>query len=449
MKKLWIFSILMFFGLNAWTQSNLTLYHMKTLPQNMYANPAFTPESNLFIGVPGISSMDMGVSSNGLALRKINNAFVPIQGTDSFDLQLEELFQVFKNNLYVNSKVNIDLIHFGFKKGKNFFTFNVTEKIKSRVDVPVELFELVLEGNGGENLGRTFNFNPGLDIIHSREYALGINRSFLDDDLHIGARAKYLYGLNIIETERSDLNFTTDEDDFSYLLNSDVKFNMASSIFSLDSFSNPDMSKMFYGAKNHGWGLDLGIEYKLNKRITLSASIVDLGMISWKENVRNHSSENPNASFEFKGFDLKSVIKDSLSFTEVLENLTDSLVEVFGLDSTAESFNTGLMSEFYLGGTYSLNHNHTAGVLLYGSFYNRKFYPAVTLSWNSRFGKLLGVSVSYSAMRDNYFNAGLGLSINGGSFQYYLVSDNLIGNTASQIKNISIRTGFNFTFGRK
>ena len=132
-----------------------------------------------------------------------------------------------------------------------------------------------------------------------------------------------------------------------------------------------------------------------------------------------------------------------------MQRLGDSLTELFGLDTSRRSFTTGLMSEFYLGANYSLSKNHNVGLLLYGSFYNRSLYPAMTLSWNSRIKKILGLSVSYSMMKDNLYNLGLGLSINGGSFQYYLVSDNLIGNATASIKHIGLRTGINFTFGRR
>ena len=84
-----------------------------------------------------------------------------------------------------------------------------------------------------------------------------------------------------------------------------------------------------------------------------------------------------------------------------------------------------------------------------GSFYNKQFYPAMTLSWNSKFGRVLSASVSYTAMRGNFTNLGAGLAINGGPEQFYIVSDNIIGTATGNVKNLSVRFGWNHTFGRK
>ncbi len=435
------------FSMNA--QSNLTLYHMQSLPQVTYANPAHVSDSRFFIGFPGLSSVNPNISSNGLALKNLNDALSPIEGSDSFNLEVDKLYKIFNKDLYVNANISLDILHFGFRVGQTYWTFNVSDKVKTRVDVPTDLFELIFEGNGGNNLGQTFEFDPGIDLIHSREYALGIQHSLMDNRLRIGGRAKYLYGLNLINTKRGDMSFTTAEDDFTYLVTSDLEVNLASSVFSLDSNDHPDSKNWIYGANNHGLGLDLGISYDVSTRFTVSASLLDLGFINWKENVNNYQSSNPNAEFEFRGLDLKEYFQDSNTIEEGLAELTDSLAEIFGLDSSSRSFRTGLMSEFYIGGDYKLSKNHGLGVLFYGSFYNRKLYPAMTLSFNSRIKKILGLSVSYSIMKDNLYNLGLGLSINGGSFQYYMVSDNLIGNATASIKNIGVRTGINFTFGRR
>ena len=76
--------------------------------------------------------------------------------------------------------------------------FGITEKVKTRVAVPKDILKLAFQGNGGSNLGYDFNFNFGLDVLHTREFAIGYNRTLLDDKLSIGGRLKYIRGLNVI-----------------------------------------------------------------------------------------------------------------------------------------------------------------------------------------------------------------------------------------------------------
>jgi hypothetical protein len=430
-------------------QSNLTMYNMKPLPQRLQANPALDPDCKWYFGMPAISSFNFNLNSNSFSLKRFNNALVENPGSDSFTLDITKLSDMFDKESFINLGINQEWINFGFRVGDNFVSFNITEKVKTRVSVPGDFFAFVFEGNGGDNLGRTFDFDWGIDVLHTREFALGYQRSLMDEKLKVGGRLKYIYGLSSITTVKNDLSFTTAEDDFTWNVQSDLQLSMASSYLELDSNNIPDERNLFMGADNKGYGIDLGVSVELSDALTVYGSIIDLGQISWKENTKVIKSKNPGQSFEFKGIDVNDYLYDSLDFSQGFEELGDSLMDAFGLDTVQETFTTGLLGEFYLGGTLDITEKHNAGVLFYGSFYNRKFYPAFTLSWNSRFSRALSLSASYTIMRGNFSNVGLGLSFNAGPEQFYIVSDNVIGALSGNVKNISARFGWNHTFGRK
>ena len=60
-----------------------------------------------------------------------------------------------------------------------------------------------------------------------------------------------------------------------------------SSLMELDS--NTTLNDVLFGnPKNSGFGIDMGAQLKLNKKISLSASVVDLGIIQWKENTKSY-----------------------------------------------------------------------------------------------------------------------------------------------------------------
>ncbi|MBR9860884.1 hypothetical protein GYB22_09075 [bacterium] len=440
--------ILMLTVLSIHAQSNQTLHYMRSLPQSMITNPANTPDSRFFIGIPALSSFHTEVNMAGLQLNVFEDALVEGSTPGKYDLDITKLGGVLGDRTYMQIGFNLDLLHFGFLLNKSLISFNVTEKVKFRMDIPGDLAKLIAEGNGGDNLDYAFALNAGVDLRHYREYAVGYQRSFVQDHIRVGAKLKYLYGLNVFQTKQNTLSFRTRESDYALFLRSVVELNAASSIVPFNGNDTFYADRMIYGAKNDGFGLDIGASIDLNERLTINASVIDMGFIRWKENTYNIKSRNPGAEFEFRGFDATQFFSDSISFSESFQEMGDSLIDVFALDTSRNTFTTGLLSEFYLGANFKLSKRHYVGLLFYGNFYNRKFYPASTISLNSRINDKLAFSASYTAMKQNPLNVGLGVSLNLGAFQYYFVSDNFLGYFVGDIQNVGIRTGINLTFNR-
>jgi hypothetical protein len=448
MKKITLLlaSILLAIGINA--QSNMTLYNMGNVPQRLTVNPALAPDCKWYLGMPILSSTDISFGSSALNISDINNA-LDVNSRGKYTVNLKTLGTAFDKGTFVNIGINQEWLNFGFRVKKSMFTFGITEKIKTRVDFPTDLFKVAFEGNGGQNLGHAFNFNFGLDVLHTREFAVGYNRSLLNEKLRVGGRLKYVRGLNVINTKSNDVIFTTDPNTFAYTVTADIEVNTSTPI--LDSALGVDNpSTLVLGSpKNGGFGIDLGASYELTDRITLSASVVDLGRIFWNDYTTNVKSRNPGAAFMYRGIDINEYTGDSVQGGAGFEALTDTILDVFALDTNKNSFSTGLLGEFYIGGNFHLNDRHNAGILLYGSFYNKSFYPALTLSWNSEFGRILAVSGSYTISRSSATNIGLGLALNLGPEQFYVVGDNLIGTATGNLQTVYIRFGWNHTFGRK
>ena len=174
-----------------------------------------------------------------------------------------------------------------------------------------------------------------------------------------------------------------------------------------------------------------------------------MGRIFWNDYTTNLKSRDPGATFTYRGIDIDEYLGDSVQGGAGFEALSDTILDAFALDTNRNSFSTGLLGEFYIGGNIHLNDRHNAGILLYGSFYNRSFYPALTVSWNSELGRILAVSGSYTISRSGSTNIGLGLALNLGPEQFYVVGDNLIGTATGNLQTLYIRFGWNHTFGRR
>jgi len=450
MKKLTLIFLVMVGGLNvAFAQYDLTLYNMKSLQQSLYVNPAHQVDYRFFLGVPLLSSLNFNLNSRTINVRDINRALVENDnGGVSFNLR--ELTRNTGSSGFIGTDFGLDLIHFGFKIGKTRITFNATENFQTRIGIPQDLFAFAIEGNGAENLGREFNFAPSIDFRHFREYGVGLQRQFLNGKLSLGARPKFLVGFNNFETNRNKLSITTDPEDFTWTLRSNLGFRASSAFASLTDLDDINFNPLVarnaaFGSKSFGGGLDLGASYEITKKFNISASIINLGFIRWNDDPINIQTRNPDATFKFRGIDINQWIENDSFNSNVL---TDSIVDYLtAFDTTRRSFTNTLFPNFYIGGNFNLTKNHSFGALMFGSFYNRMFNPALTLSYNGQLRNNLGVSISYSAIRGALVNMGAGVFLKLGPIQTYIVADNII--QSGGLDNFSFRIGTNFVFAKE
>ncbi len=227
---------------------------------------------------------------------------------------------------------------------------------------------------------------------------------------------------------------------------SNLKFNTSG--LDTGSFNNFNVKNYAFKKKNNGLGIDLGGVYKLNQKISFSASLIDLGYIKWKQDVTTYQSVNPDAQFTFKGIDINQMVNAD-STSDPMQTMTDSLTKIFKIDTIHVSYKTRLASQIYLGANYNFTEKINTGILFYGQFFDKKIHPAIALSYNQRLGRWFNYSISYSIYNRSYNNVGLGFGLNLGPVQWYIVSDNILGPIFPQnTKNIHLHTGLNLTFGR-
>ncbi len=424
----------------AFAQQDLTLYNMEMVPQRMYTNPAFMPFSSINLGLPVISSEYFNLSNSGFKYSDLIK-----RSGDSLSVDYGNMLSKLSENNYITTAFQPDLLSFGFRIKKNYISFNATEKINVQFRYPKNFMEFIWKGNGGL-LGQEVKFNFGVNFIHYREYALGFTRE-ITDKLNIGLKLKYLYGMENVWTENADVSLTTNPNDFSVTARSNIKVNTSG----LDSASTSDINVMDYlfKKKNKGMGIDIGGVYKLNNKLTFSASLIDLGFIKWKQGVINYVSNNPNGSFTFQGLDLNQVF-NSDSTTSPGDVIVDTLTEIFKVNTLHNEYKTKLSTQIYLSANYNFSEKNNAGLLLYSQIFDKSIHPGLALSYNQRVGRWFNFSATYSIYNRSYNNFGLGLAINGGPVQLYIVNDNVLGVFFPQnSKNVHLHFGINLIFGRK
>ena len=446
-----VFSI--YFTKTANSQIN-TLYFMDGIHQSHYTNPAFQSKCSVFIGLPGVSAINLNIANTGFKFSDIIH-----QGTgiykDSLVLDLDNFKNKLGKNNYILTDVHIPIFGIGFWLKESFFTFDISNKTKVRFSYPGSLIKL-MDGNGsyiGDDNALEIN-DVGPDVISYNEYAFGLSKK-ITHRLTIGGKFKILGGIANLETRSTDIQITTEESTYAMELETDIQINASlpinytydedGNIEGVEEYDASNVVKDVLSLKNFGVGFDFGANYQFNDRIKFYTSITDLGFISWKRNTVNI---NQNGSFEFSGMNLDSAFADS-DYDEMGE-LGDSIANFFKFEETKTNYSTFLPTSVYLGSTFELTKSINLGFLSKTYFYDRRIHQNITLSTNLSPVRWFSTSLSYSMMNRSANNFGLGFAIKVRAVQFYLVTDNI--NAALKPKNaksFNLMFGFNLSMGCK
>ncbi len=322
---------------------------------------------------------------------------------------------------------------FGFKfnKGKNYFSFNLTEHAYFRFGFPKDFMTFIAYGNGA-NLGKAMNIGGfSINAVHYREMGVGISHKY-NEEWTFGARYKLLFGMSNLWTKNTHLTITTAEEDFFITAEANLSMNAClptDAWLAMEGDKNAEMNigKYILNFNNMGMGADLGATYKLNKKFTFGASIIDLGYIKFKDDARNFNSINKNASFTFEGIDVNDYLGQPDSIRkERMNNYLDSIVDIFQIDTTENSYYYPLNTKLNLTAFYQLTPKDKVSSLAKIELWNGKIHPSFLLAYNRNFGNILSLTASYCASNHDYFNIGFGFNVNLGPLQIYVITDNVI-----------------------
>jgi len=435
-------SIILLMAKFSFAQENLTLYNMQAIQQSNYQNPGKLPSAKLNISLPIIASTSVGYLNNGFILTDL----ISKKGGkgDSLLLTSDNMLSKLSNSNLLAVSLSTEIFGIGIRKKNNYFSFNAMLKSEDNITFSKDLMTFIFKGNTAF-FDKDANISLKVNSNTYTEYSFGFTHQTKNEKLTYGTRLKLLSGLFCINSQRTNLAINTNSKDYSIQTTPDILINTSLVDTGDVSFSNIG-SNMF--GPNKGVGLDLGVTYKLTDKISLSASVIDLGFIKWKDKVANYYS-NPNGKgFGFEGFDPKQFF-GSTNPQDYLNNLSDSFRHTMYPLKSKNSFKTSLPTKIFLAANYKINGTFNAGALLYGKIVNQKLYSSIALSLNEAIGKWLNISESYS-MANRTHNFGLGFSINVAPFQIYAVSDNIFSvYKMESTHNTNFHMGLNLYFGRK
>lgn len=388
-------------------------YFMEGVPARMNLNPALYP-TNSYINVPVLGSFNATAISNSLGtsdIQDLTKNSSHFYSTDNFRSNLKDLNRV-------SASINTDIISFGWHKGKGFWSVNVGERTDINVNIDRSLFDYLYNVNkDGFKWNGTQEFkNAEARMNVYTEIGVGYARQ-INSKLTVGAKLKYLIGMGNVNLKINDVklegnealrtaSITTDVALESSLKGLELQYGQQQAPGEIQSHSYMNKIKMnSYGAGGYGAAIDLGATYKVIDKLTVSASVIDLGFISWSKNATTVC----NTYTKTRNYNVTNY-QDFLDIANKGDVLNYELLDLSPTGET-KSRKTSLAATIALGAEYEVSNTFAVGAL----FTNRNAQPnnlsEVTLSANYRPKGWFNVTGSYSMIQSAGKSFGLGLKL--------------------------------------
>ncbi len=277
----------------------------------------------------------------------------------------------------------MNLINFGFKTEKAFWTVDLGIKVNADADMPRDLYLFMKKGNsasGTYNIGQV-HANVGASL-HA---AVGYSRDLSDlvKGLRVGGKARL-----ILPMVYAGLNFNN-----ASLTTSPEKWTVATDATLHTAGIDPE-GNLNIGLAGFGFSVDLGAEYKLEfdgfiNGVSFSAAATDLGVISYGSKGQTYTSKG---QMDWTGLEEGSMDSAMEDLGNELKNLLN-----FQKDGKASSFSRSTLPNFYVGAEMPFCDNMMSIGALYSA---RKSYVGMrnelTLSYNVQPLEWLSAGLNYS-----------------------------------------------------
>ena len=456
--KLWMLT--MFWMVCLSSQNRQLLYDFHEIPQALMLNPGMKASQKWHVGIPVISGLYVQAGSSGVT---VNDLFAD-DGVDFTTKVQERVLAVMDRRDDFGSTSQIEAFNVGFR-GRNrpndYYSFGMYGELDIISYWPKDLAILAFQGNGGQNIGRDFDLGDlklrgeMVNVIH-----FGINRK-VDRDLTLGIRAKLYSSIFQFQSLDNSGSFRTvagNDNIYRTHLQADMQFQTAGlkeiyDIMDGGSGRRKDLQELFTNrvllGGNLGLGLDAGFSYQLNPQTSITGSILDVGFIHNSGDVWNYTLRGQTSTEGISVFlpqDIEDVDNDL--WQELIDQIDAALphgentsgyislrpVKVYG--SIRYDFGQPTRGLFDCECDIRPNprpsrdyFRNSVGGQLFLMKRPRGVQAALTGFYQRNLGRILSLKASYTIDKYSYTNVGLGLNLQAGPINFYILGDNLLGHS--------------------
>lgn len=458
-------------------QNRQLLYDFNEIPQALMLNPGMKTSQRWHVGVPVLSGLFFQASTSGVT---VNDLFAN-DGVDFTTKVQERVLDVMTRRDDFGSTSQIDGFNIGFR-GKNrpddYYSFGMYGEMDFISYWPKDLALLAFEGNGGNNIGRSFDLGDlSLRGEMVNVFHFGINRK-VSNTLTIGARAKLYSSIFQFQSIKNSGSFRTVEGQdniYNSIIVADMQLQTSGvkaiyDIIDADTGNTrKDLTRLFTErvllGGSLGLGFDAGFTHQLNPQTSITGSILDVGFIYNSNDVWNYTFEGATSTEGITVFlpeDIDNVDNDL--WQDLVDEIDEALphgenqsgyislrpVKAYGSirydfgeggrswsENCGCAINTG-------GGSNSDFYRNSVGGQLYMIKRPRGIQAALTGFYQKRLGRTLSLKTTYTVDKYSLTNIGFGLNLQAGPVNFYVLGDNVLsyGNIADS-HYASLQFGFN------
>lgn len=421
-------------------------------------NPAFGNEKN-YISMPALGNVNFALRGNiGLSdmLYNVNGKTATFMHPG---VSAGEFLGNISDKNKLGADVKLEILSAGFKGFGGYNTIGVNVRSNLGVTLPGSILRLAKEGPANSTYDIS-DFNVHSDVY--AELSFGHSRQ-INDKLRVGAALKVLLGGANIDAEFETARLTLGEDAWTAVTNAKVQASVKGLTYEMsETERGPEGDKTVHkyvddvdvdgtGLNGFGLAVDLGAEYKLNNDWKFSAALLDLGFISWSNNMIASTNGERTFTTDIHTFNVDDDADNS--FSREIDRMGEKLASLYELQDNGDAGGRSKMlgATLNLGAEYTLPayRKLTFGLMNSTRIQNKYSWTEFRLSANVAPAKMFSAGVNVAA---GTYGCAFGwiLNFHPTWFNFYLGMDHTLGSLAKQgvplSSNASVNLGMNFPF---
>ncbi len=446
-------------------QNKQLLYDFTDVPQSLMVNPAANIDFKWYAGIPVLSGVSFQAGSSGLSAYDL----IADDGIDFNTKVRDRVLNQMTITDELSGNYQIELLNIGWRgKDQNYFySFGAYHEGDAIGYWFKDYAILAFDGNADTfrkfDLGHLKTRGDILNVYH-----FGINKR-VDDQLAIGGRLKVYSGiLNFTSTKNNGFLQNTQGQNNLIATTIDADLEMRTSGLNvLRDADSEDLGgliakRALFGG-DLGLGIDLGFTYNITDQTVFTGSLLDLGFIYHTSDPKNWTLKG-NATSEGVEIILPGALADANR--DFYQQLIDDIEDLVPFEENNSNYLTfrptklNASLRYNFGKQVSSNgidcecgpnvsksnrvpkYANAMGGQLYAINRPRGPQTALTAFYMRRFGNIAALKATYTVDKFSFTNVGLGLNLQAGPVNLYLMADNLLA-----YKNLYNSQYASFQFG--